>query len=335
MQVPEPLLRYAPINLISLSDLEFRLGEDRSYLRTLAANISAHYSPFQRCKDAKPYQRVISTKLRSIDNPSDELKRIQRKIARKLLGHLDVPDFLYGAVKGRTIHDNAAAHHGAKLIVKMDIKSYYPSVTNDHIYRVWRFELGCSREVSNLLTRLTTYERHLPQGAPTSSVLANIYLASVIQPILRQCAQLDVKPGAFVDDLIFSGSNARSLMEPTRKLLGRSGFSFSAKKREILTSRDEKLVTGIRDGKDGPRAPRRKLSDLRAGFHKLKLGVIPEAERADYIKRLAARVSHIRTICEKDAAKYVKLLDDLRGSPRRTKESQGIASSNARNIPSG
>ena len=310
----EPVVRFAPINLRSLNELEFRLGEDREYLRALAANVSSHYSPFQRSKNIKPYQRIVSTKMRSIDNPSLELKRVQRKIARNLLGNLDVPDFLYGAVKGKTIHDNAAAHHGAKLIVKMDIKSYYPSVTNDHIYRVWRFEMGCSREVSNLLTRLTTYERHLPQGAPTSSVLANIYLASVFQPILHQCAQLEVTPGAFVDDLIFSGSHARKLMEPTRKLLGRDGFSFSTKKREILSSRDEKLVTGIRDGKDGPRAPRKKLSDLRAGFHKLKLGIVPEAERVDYIRRLAARVSHIKNICEKDAAKYVRQLEDLRAS---------------------
>lgn len=314
MPVPEPILRYAPINLRSLSELEFKLGEDREYLRSLAANISVHYSPFQRSKNVKPYQRIISSKTRSIDNPSFDLKRVQRKIVRNLLGHLEAPNFLYGAVKGKTIHDNAAAHHGAKLIVKMDIKSYYPSVSNDHVYRVWRFELGCSREVANLLTRLTTFERHLPQGAPTSSMLANIYLASVFQPVLQQCAKLEVAPGAFVDDIIFSGSNARKLMEPTRRLLGREGFSFSAKKREILGARREKLVTGIRDGKDGPRAPRKKLSDLRAGFHKLNLGMIPQTERADYIKRLAARVSHMKSICEKDAAKFVRRLAEVRAA---------------------
>jgi RNA-directed DNA polymerase len=310
--VAETRKRFAPINLRSLSDLEFRLGEDREHLRQLAANISIHYSPFQRPKVAKPFQHVISKKLRSIDNPSPELKHLQRKIARNLLGHLKAPDFLYGAVKGQTIHTNAALHHGAKLIVKMDIKSYYPNVTDTHVFRVWRHELGCSLEVSRLLTRLTTYERHLPQGAPTSSVLANIYLASVYEPILDKSEELGVKPGAFVDDLIFSGDRARQLMDPTRKLLGRDGFSFSAAKREILGPRDQKVITGIRAGKDGPRAPRNKLSDLRAGFHKLKIGLVPEAARPDYIKRLAARVAHINNICPKDAATFIKQLETLK-----------------------
>jgi hypothetical protein len=304
--------RFQPINLRSLGDLEFRLGEERETLRLLSSNIALHYSPFQRTKPAKPFQRVISTKLRSIDNPSHELKRVQRKIARHLLGHLETPDFLFGAVKGRTIHTNAARHHGARLIVKMDIKRYYPSVSNTHVFRVWRYELGCSLDVARLLTRLTTYERHLPQGAPTSSILANIYLASVFGPILELCSELDVKPGAFVDDLIFSGDRARQVMEPTRKLLGRDGFSFSAAKREILGSRSEKQVTGIREGGDGPRAPYKKLGDLRAGFHKLRIGVIPEKERPDYIKRLAARVAHIHNICPKDAAKFMTQLEVLR-----------------------
>jgi len=165
--------------------------------------------------------------------------------------------------------------------------------------------------VASLLTRLTTYERHLPQGAPTSSVLANIYLASVYGPILDLCSELVVTPGAFVDDLIFSGDKARQVMDPTRKLLGRDGFSFSAAKREILGSRSQKVITGIRLGKDGPRAPYKKLGDLRAGFHKLKTGLIQESDRADYVKRLAARVAHIHNVCPKDAAKFNKQLEGL------------------------
>jgi RNA-directed DNA polymerase len=309
-----PKVRYEPLNLLSLNDLAWRLGEERPLLNRLANNIALHYKPFDQAKKAKPHQHVVSSKKRQIDNPSDELKRVQRKIVRKLLGQ-EPPDFLFGAVKGKTIHDNAAAHHGAKYVVKMDIKSYYPSVTNDHVYRIWRYDLGCSHGVAKLLTRLTTYERHLPQGAPTSSVLANIYLSSVYGPILDQCAKLDVKTGAFVDDIVFSGGPAaKSMMQPTRKLLGRDGFSFSARKREVLGPRDSKLVTGIRDGSDGPRAPYKKLGDLRAGFHKLAIGVVPELEKTDYIKRLAARVSHVNKICPKDAARYIAMLEELRAS---------------------
>jgi hypothetical protein len=206
------------------------------------------------------------------------------------------------------------AHHGAKVIVKMDIKGYFANVTDSLIYRVWHRELGCSEEVAKLLTALTTFNGHLPQGAPTSSALANIYLSSVFVPIVKYSRELGVIPAAYVDDIQFSGTSARLMMEPTRRRLARDGFSFPNKKREVLGRFDAKIVAGIRDGKDGPRAPKPKLSDLRAGFHKLKLGLISEDERPEYVKRLAARVTHINQICPKDAAKYQALLREIQFS---------------------
>ena|SRR6185312_10378716 len=60
------------------------------------------------------------------------------------------------------------------------------------------------------------------------------------------------------------------------------------------------------------RTPKSKLSDLRAGFHKLELGLVPDDEKRAYIRRLAVRVSHINQICPKDAAKYQALLQALK-----------------------
>lgn len=120
--------RFAPINLLSLRDLEFRLCENRVTLRRLAKNPQLYYSPFIQEKKAKPFQRVVSDKKRPIDNPCDELKAIQRKIVATLLGGSNVPEFLHGSVRGRTIITNMAAHNQAEVIVKMDIKSYFVNV---------------------------------------------------------------------------------------------------------------------------------------------------------------------------------------------------------------
>lgn len=311
----ERATKFAPLNLLSLRDLEFRLGENRVTLRRLAKNPHLYYSPFTREKKVKPFQHVVSGKKRPIDNPCDELKAIQRKIVAVLLGGPNVPDFLHGSVKGRTIITNMAAHQGAEVLVKMDIKSYFVNVTEDLVYRVWHRELKCSKAVAKLLTQLTTFNGHLPQGAPTSSALANIYLSSVFGSILSQSRELGVTPGAYVDDIQFSGPNARLMMEPTRRRLARDGFSFPNKKREVMGRHKPKIVAGIRAGKYGPRAPKKKLSDLRAGFKNLELGRVPDSEKPEYIKRLAARVSHINQICPKDAAKYQALLQLLRTTP--------------------
>ncbi len=88
---------------VSLKDLEFRLDERRITLRRLAREPHLYYSPFDREKKVKPFQRVVSGKTRPIDNPCKELKDIQRKIAARLLGRAEAPGFLHGSVKGRTI----------------------------------------------------------------------------------------------------------------------------------------------------------------------------------------------------------------------------------------
>jgi hypothetical protein len=304
--------KFAPINVLSLKDLEFRLGESRVTLRRLARDPHLYYSPFIQEKKAKPFAHSASNKKRPIDNPCDELKAIQRKIVSSLLSGNDVPTFLHGSVKRRSIFTNMHAHKNAGVVVKMDIKKYFENVTEELVFRVWHRELKCSREVAQLLTQLTTFNGHLPQGAPTSSALANIYLTSAFRPLLRQCSELGVTPGSYVDDIQFSGRQARLMMEPTRRRLARDGFSFPNKKREVLGSFEPKIVAGVRAGKDGLRAPKKKLSNLRAAFHKLELGLIPDVEKPDYLKRLAAQINHINQICPKDAAKYQALLQNFR-----------------------
>src|SRR5580693_3414856 len=74
------------LDLCSISRLERLLGIDRHYLRALASHAGSCYSPFERGSEARPFQRKPrSSKLRVIDNPSEELKVIQRLVNERLL----------------------------------------------------------------------------------------------------------------------------------------------------------------------------------------------------------------------------------------------------------
>jgi hypothetical protein len=290
--------------ITSLRDLEYRLGEDRETLRLLAKNWRAEYSPFQQTKPAKPFQREVKAgKVRNIDNPSKELKRVQRKILNRLLRPVKLPHFLFGAVSERCVNTHAAQHllHGSECVVKMDVKSYYPNVTNRHVYFVWMQVLHCSPAIARLLTQLTTYDWHLPQGAPTSPALANIFLASIYSPVLEECSEKNITATAWVDDLIFSGKEARSVMELARQALAAYGFKLSSKKRIILNGSDSKVITGVRLGKKIIRAPKEKLSDIRAAIHKLEIGKITDCQRDKYIASLNGRINNIERICVQDA----------------------------------
>ena len=61
--------------------------------------------------------------------------------------------------------------------VNLDVKDFFPNVRHYIVYRMFRRELGFGRDVARLLTRLTTFRAGLPQGAPTSTAIANVLLA--------------------------------------------------------------------------------------------------------------------------------------------------------------
>ena len=308
------------VPIVSLRDLEYRLGEDREALRALANNWREEYHPFKQMKPPKPFQRELrARKTRDIDNPSEALKSVQKKILDRLLHPVKLPHFLFGGVSPFTVNEHAAQHLGHGTVVKMDIKSYYPNVTNRHVYIVWRQVLKYSPAISGLLTRLTTYGWHLPQGAPTSPALANLFLASIYSPVLEACAVKDITPTAWVDDLIFSGKEARSVMELVRQTLAAKGFKLSSKKRVILGGRDAKIITGIRLGAGRIRAPKDKVRDVRAAIHKLEINHIQEHEKPKYLVRLRGRLNHIDCICAADAAPLKRQLEQTLGKGSRRK----------------
>ncbi len=251
---------------------------------------------------------MVARKIRDIDNPSEELKRVQTKILKRLLLPVQLPHFLFGAVSNRCVRKHAVEHLGSRLVVKMDVKSYYPNVTTHHVYAVWTKVLGYSPAISSLLTALTTYEWHLPQGAPTSPALANLFLASIYDPILEVCSATGIKATAWVDDLIFSGKEARSVMELVRQTLADNGFKLSAKKRVILKGCQPKIITGVRLGAGRIRAPKEKLHDIRAAIHKLEIGGVDPDKRERYILSLNGRLGHVQRICASDAAPLIARL---------------------------
>jgi len=303
-------LGQAPLK--SLRDLQHRLGVKRGILLSLAENFGDNYDPFRQPKVTKPHARVMKPlKFRDIDNPSKTLKAVQDRILDRLLAQVTLPHFLFGAIRNRCIRSHAREHHGATTVVKMDISSYYPNITNRQIFHVWKNVLLCSPRLARLLTKLTTYHGHLPQGAPTSPALANILLASIYSPILQACENNKVIATAWVDDLIFSGDQARTVMDIVRGTLAANGLRLSSQKTYILNARKAKVITGARLGKDGLRACKIKLREIRAGIHNLKCGRTTPLGRPKDIQKLRGQIAFIKSLCTSDAIRLADSLDHL------------------------
>jgi len=302
---------YSPkkLNLYSVRRLERLLGLSRNYIRTMAASAGRHYSPFQKPAKAKPFQRKTPPpKRRIIDNPLTELKAVQSLITQRLLSPLLLPSHICGGIKGRKVLDNAALHQDSRVLLKIDIKRFFPSITNRHVYKVWRDLLICSPEVSSLLTKLTTFERHLPQGSPSSTMLANLVLYSCDGPVRDECRRRNIQYSSWIDDLAFSSENPRPVIEVVIGTLQRHGFSISRKKLEITGPRSRKVLNGVLLGRCFSVPPDR-LSRIRSGIHKFKDGHVPPAEVAHYLQSLRGSIAQIASINPKKAKSLQKNLE--------------------------
>lgn len=223
---------------MSLRRLHDATGFDPETLRRVAAVRESYYRPFHNPKPGG--------KSRHIDNPVGLLKVIQRSLARNVLSAWTAPPEMFGAVPGRTARDNAKAHLAAPVLTKLDIKQCYPSISEAKVAKALARSLGCSRQIAGLLAAVTTVNDHLPQGAPTSSAIANMVLEPYLVALKERVAPLGVRVvTAFVDDVGLSGTRAREALGIAIRLLHAHGFRVSSGKVDVMANhREAQTLTG-------------------------------------------------------------------------------------------
>ncbi|MEI2780252.1 MAG: reverse transcriptase domain-containing protein [Candidatus Competibacter sp.] len=139
---------------------------------------------------------------RLISAPKPTLKKSQRWILRQIAEHLPVHGAAHGFLPGRSIFSNAAVHAGARTVVKLDIRHFYPTVTWRRVKGLFR-KGGYGEQVATVLALLCTEAprellqldgkhyhvasgpRALPQGAPTSPALSNTVCLRLGLPPVR------------------------------------------------------------------------------------------------------------------------------------------------------
>ena len=227
------------LDLYSARQLEILLGRSRAELEDLASNAVRFYQPFPlRPRQRRFARKIEPPKKRWIDHPVDPLKAIQSRIQERLLSRLVLPEHLLGGVHGKSILDNAQLHLGARYLVSIDIKNFFPSITPDQVHNVFRRTLNCSPAVSYLLTGLTTYRGRFPQGAPTSPLLANLVLGTFDREIRAACQENGIRYSTWVDDLAFSGNCAPQIIGPVVATLMKAGFRVAHRKIKLMGPRE-------------------------------------------------------------------------------------------------
>ncbi len=251
--------------LRSRAKLAKLLHKGRPALEALAREQDP-YTHFQK-KKSNGSMRLISA-------PRDDLKRVQARIA-KLLSRIAPPDYLFAPVAGRSYVDNAARHLGAKSVRLLDILDFFPSCTAKKVYWFFHTRMQCSPDVSGLITGLVTHEGALPQGSPSSPILAYLSYVDMWNNVDRIVTDADCTLSVYADDLTISGDAVPELaIWRIKQELYKHGHRYNAAKERSRYGKPAEITGTILnpDGLQPPNRSRKKLHEVREELSKARSG---------------------------------------------------------------
>lgn len=166
---------------------------------------------------------------RDIEEPSSDLKLVQRALLYHFGKTAKPHKAAHGGVKGRSTLSNVQVHHPARSVSKLDIRRFFPSVSVG-LVRNALGRYGLAGEALETVVGLTTYAGRLPTGAPTSPWLGNLVLWTLDKQMTSICGNLGVRYSRYVDDLTLSGKRSPEAFGAAHYHLKRLGFKSSLKK---------------------------------------------------------------------------------------------------------
>jgi RNA-directed DNA polymerase len=224
-------------------------------------------------------------------SPKQTLRVAQGWILKEILEKLTPHPAAMAFAPGCSVQKNAAPHVGKAVVVKTDLKDFFPSVTWRRVKGMFE-KLGYGEGVATLLALLCTDaprvcitfdgerkfvavgERATPQGACTSPALTNWLCLGLDARLEGAAESLGFVYTRYADDLTFSHEKTDApvgaLLTLVRKIVADENLVINEEKTQVLRARQRQSVTGlvVNEGFEGQaRISRADLKRFRAFLH--------------------------------------------------------------------
>jgi RNA-directed DNA polymerase len=287
--------------------------------------------------------------LRLIEAPKQRLKQVQRALLAGILERIPAHDAAHGFVKGRSIRTFAAAHTGKRVVLRMDLRDFFPSIRSARVQALFR-TAGYPERVADLLGGLctTTTPRnvfsakrasnpefavdplalyhawqtysypHAPQGAPTSPALANLCMYRADCRLSGLAHAAGATYTRYADDLAFSGGQdfercAGRFAIHAAAILLEEGFEVNHRKTRVMRCGVRQYLAGV--------VANEKVNVIRADFDRLKatltncmrLGPASQNREAhaNYRAHLAGRISFVEMLNPQKGARLTRIFEQI------------------------
>jgi retron-type reverse transcriptase len=302
--------------LATPADVAAALGVPVPRLRWLAFHADAatvdHYVRFPVPKKSGGERWLAS--------PHRDLAAAQRWVLEHVLAKPPSHDAAHGFVPGRSTVTNARPHAGAAVVVNLDLRDFFPSITFPRVEGAFR-HLGYSPAVAAILALLCTEAprtrveyagrpyfvaagpRSLPQGACTSPALSNLVARRLDARLSGLARRMGWTYTRYADDLTFSTTDAEQAKANVGYVLARvrhvaqdESFAVNEAKTRVLKPSARQAVTGLVVNR-GVAAPRKLRRQLRAVLHdarktgRLTVRAAPGVDPAGWVHGMLGYVS--------------------------------------------
>lgn len=276
---------------------------------------------------------------RLIEMPKRDLRRIQRRL-HETLACVPVHPAAHGFVRGRSPLTHARLHAGRGAVLRVDLEQFFAGIDAARVRGVFRL-LGFPAAVAALLAGVCTnsapaevlaaaahgplpwedrcrlHRAHLPQGAPTSPVLANLIAWRLDVRLSAWARRCGLAYSRYADDLTFSGDVAatrlRGHAHAIAAIVDDCGFRVNPRKTCCFGAHRAQRVTGIVVNRH-PNLARGEYDTLKAILTRC-IRHDPAGEnrdgRADFRAWLQGRVAWCRSVNPARGAKLQRLFDGI------------------------
>jgi len=277
---------------------------------------------------------------RHISAPKPKLKELQNAVLAHILNVLEPEAEAHGFVAQRSIVTNSAPHVGKPVVVNLDLKDFFPSITFRRVKGLFE-SFGYSEQVSTVLSLICTEpprvaaqvngkiyhvalgERVLPQGASTSPAITNLLCRKLDRRLAGLAKKHDFAYTRYADDLTFSGNNPNAvgrILKSVRSIIANEGFTEHPSKTKVMRKANRQEVTGVVVN-ERQTVSRKDVRELRAILHNAKKTGLDAQNRSQhpfFAEQLRGRIAFICMVDPTRGEPLRKALDELVGGSQET-----------------
>jgi hypothetical protein len=225
------------------------------------------------------------------------MRMLQRMLYHHLSEQYEPSRYATGFVPNKNIVENARIHRKNKVVLKYDIKDFFPSISFPRVRGMFmQLPFGFSQEKATTFAQICCLDNGgpIPQGAVTSPYISNMICRKLDSRLAGYAKKNRLKFSRYADDMAFSSKNpnvnAKLITKHVRQILKEEGFILNEEKTKVLTKDKPQSITGILVN-DGLNLRRTYIRNIRAALYKCETTSIL-AQALEFYKRKHGRTLH-------------------------------------------